>query len=269
MSTLRVGILAHSTNPARRRRARPQPRRGADRARRRRHAAGSRPAGYGAVPLPGMPHRADPGGNGRQRRDRDPRAHPAHRDLAFPADAALRPAACAGPDLGPRLVGPRGHRPHQGFRAHGASSRRLRKIRCWRNGRTWRSSVHAACSVSAGCGARSSPHGYGRRSVVVGNGVRTTAQYTPWPDHRDAAVRSRLLPGGEPFVLAIGGVEARKNTLGTVACFPAHRARAEPSRTAAGDRRRRQPARPRRIPSRIQRGAGPLRLCGTASSWPA
>ena len=59
---------------------------------------------------------------------------------------------------------------------------------------------------------------YGRRSVVVGNGVRTR-QYTPWPDHRDAAMRGRLLPGGEPFVLAIGGVEARKNTLGLLRAF--------------------------------------------------
>ncbi len=59
---------------------------------------------------------------------------------------------------------------------------------------------------------------YGRRSVVVGNGVETR-RYTPRPDHRDAALRSRLVPGGEPFVLAVGGIEERKNTLGTLRAF--------------------------------------------------
>ncbi|WP_428375658.1 MSMEG_0565 family glycosyltransferase [Lichenicoccus sp.] len=59
---------------------------------------------------------------------------------------------------------------------------------------------------------------YGRRSVVVGNGVETR-RFTPRPDHRDAALRTRLLPGGERFVLAIGGIEERKNTLGTLRAF--------------------------------------------------
>nr|WP_321983349.1 MSMEG_0565 family glycosyltransferase [uncultured Lichenicoccus sp.] len=59
---------------------------------------------------------------------------------------------------------------------------------------------------------------YGRRSVVVGNGVETR-RFTPRPDHRDDALRRRLRPEGQPFVLAVGGVEARKNTIGTLRAF--------------------------------------------------
>ncbi len=54
---------------------------------------------------------------------------------------------------------------------------------------------------------------FGRASTLVGNGV-DTQHFTPRADARDAAVA----PTGR-IVLALGGVEARKNTLGTLRAF--------------------------------------------------
>lgn len=59
---------------------------------------------------------------------------------------------------------------------------------------------------------------FGRASVVVGNGV-DTSRFTPTPDPRDSLLRRRLLPRGGRMLLALGGIEARKNTLGTLRAF--------------------------------------------------
>ena len=59
---------------------------------------------------------------------------------------------------------------------------------------------------------------FGRSSIVIGNGV-DTRRFTPDPDPRDSLLRQRLLPHGGRMVLAIGGIEARKNTLGTLRAF--------------------------------------------------
>ncbi len=59
---------------------------------------------------------------------------------------------------------------------------------------------------------------YGRAALVVGNGVDTT-RFTPDGEPADA-LRARLgLPPGGPVFLAIGGVEARKNTLNILRAF--------------------------------------------------
>jgi len=59
----------------------------------------------------------------------------------------------------------------------------------------------------------------GRSSAVVGNGV-DAARYTAMPDASDAELRARLgLADDVPVFLAIGGVEARKNTLRILAAF--------------------------------------------------
>ncbi len=63
---------------------------------------------------------------------------------------------------------------------------------------------------------------FGRSSILVGNGVDAD-RFTPCPgsdpDGRDAALRRRLLPQGGRMVLALGGIEARKNTLATLRAF--------------------------------------------------
>lgn len=59
---------------------------------------------------------------------------------------------------------------------------------------------------------------FGRASTMVGNGV-DTHRFTPEPAARDAALRPRLLPRGGRMLLALGGIEARKNTLGTLRAF--------------------------------------------------
>ncbi|NPD67373.1 MSMEG_0565 family glycosyltransferase [Lichenicola cladoniae] len=63
-------------------------------------------------------------------------------------------------------------------------------------------------------------HDHGVTATIVGNGV-DTARFTPRADPHDAAVRARLgLPVGTgPIVLAMGGIEPRKNTLGTLQAF--------------------------------------------------
>ncbi|TXM70680.1 MSMEG_0565 family glycosyltransferase [Methylobacterium sp. WL120] len=59
---------------------------------------------------------------------------------------------------------------------------------------------------------------FGAMPEVVGNGVDMAA-YQPTPDLQDAAVRRRWGLGDGPIVLAIGGFEARKNTLGIIEAF--------------------------------------------------
>ena len=59
---------------------------------------------------------------------------------------------------------------------------------------------------------------FGRDSTFVGNGV-DTGHFTPLPEARDVALRHRLLPQGGRMVLALGGIEARKNILGTLSAF--------------------------------------------------
>jgi glycosyltransferase-like protein len=46
-----------------------------------------------------------------------------------------------------------------------------------------------------------------------------TARFGPRRDERDAALRTRLGLGNGPVVLAVGGVESRKNTLRTLEAF--------------------------------------------------
>jgi glycosyltransferase-like protein len=59
----------------------------------------------------------------------------------------------------------------------------------------------------------------GRTAVVVGNGVDLD-RYSPVTDATDARLRAQLsLPDGAPLFLAIGGLEARKNTIGILRAF--------------------------------------------------
>lgn len=54
---------------------------------------------------------------------------------------------------------------------------------------------------------------HGVQAELVSNGV-DTQRYTPQASHRDAALRAQLGLDGTPLLLAVGGVEPRKNTLG-------------------------------------------------------
>ncbi len=59
---------------------------------------------------------------------------------------------------------------------------------------------------------------FGRRAVMVGNGV-DVRRFRPAADGVDAALRARLGLGPGPVFVAVGGVEARKNTLGILKGF--------------------------------------------------
>ncbi len=62
---------------------------------------------------------------------------------------------------------------------------------------------------------------YGRRPTLVGNGV-DTGQFSPVPDANDDDLRRRLGLAGDttgPVFLALGGIEARKNTLSLLHAF--------------------------------------------------
>lgn len=59
---------------------------------------------------------------------------------------------------------------------------------------------------------------FGIESAVVGNGV-DMARFSPRPDGREDGLRLRFGLGAGPVLLSIGGVEARKNTLGALAAF--------------------------------------------------
>lgn len=64
-------------------------------------------------------------------------------------------------------------------------------------------------------------HDHGVRATIVGNGVEI-GRFTSQADMHDAAVHARLgLPPDRtgPVVLALGGIEPRKNTLGTLQAF--------------------------------------------------
>lgn len=60
---------------------------------------------------------------------------------------------------------------------------------------------------------------YGRHAAIVGNGVDRN-RFSSEPQPQDAEVADRLgLPRGGPLFLAIGGIEARKNTLQILEAF--------------------------------------------------
>ena len=70
----------------------------------------------------------------------------------------------------------------------------------------------------------------GREACLVGNGVDTD-WFSPTPDTTDTEVRARLdLAPGTAVFLAVGGVEERKNTLRLLEAFGALRARHPASR---------------------------------------
>jgi glycosyltransferase-like protein len=59
----------------------------------------------------------------------------------------------------------------------------------------------------------------GRKSLLVGNGV-DNHRFSPLPDATDGQLRTRLnLPARAPVFLAIGGVEERKNSLAIMRAF--------------------------------------------------
>ncbi|WP_237772484.1 MSMEG_0565 family glycosyltransferase [Herbaspirillum robiniae] len=59
---------------------------------------------------------------------------------------------------------------------------------------------------------------HGLHAELVSNGV-DTRRYTPVPSPRDATLRSELGLDGGPLLLAVGGIEPRKNTLGILRAF--------------------------------------------------
>jgi glycosyltransferase-like protein len=64
---------------------------------------------------------------------------------------------------------------------------------------------------------------FGISAAVVPSGV-DTARFVPASERERVAARARLGFGGRPFYLSIGGIEARKNTLGTLEAFALVRA---------------------------------------------
>lgn len=58
----------------------------------------------------------------------------------------------------------------------------------------------------------------GRRADIVGNGV-DTARFSPVPDGREEPLRARFALGAGPIFLAVGGVEARKNSVRLLDAF--------------------------------------------------
>ena len=59
---------------------------------------------------------------------------------------------------------------------------------------------------------------FGREATLVGNGV-DTARFSPAPDGREGPLRTRLGLGAGPVILAVGGIEQRKNTLALLEAF--------------------------------------------------
>jgi glycosyltransferase-like protein len=59
---------------------------------------------------------------------------------------------------------------------------------------------------------------YGRTATLVGNGVDLD-RFDPTPEGREARLRQDLGLDGGPIILGLGGVEARKNTLGLLRAF--------------------------------------------------
>ena len=75
----------------------------------------------------------------------------------------------------------------------------------------------ALCCVSRFYQARLAAE-FGRPATLVGNGV-DPARFSPLPGPADPAARARWPAGAGPRLLALGGVEPRKNTLGVLAGF--------------------------------------------------
>ena len=65
---------------------------------------------------------------------------------------------------------------------------------------------------------------FGVQAGIVGNGV-DTARYAPVETAQDAILRASLGLGSGPVLLAIGGIEERKNTIRTLQAFQIVRAR--------------------------------------------
>jgi glycosyltransferase-like protein len=61
-------------------------------------------------------------------------------------------------------------------------------------------------------------HHFGRASTVVGNGV-DLSRFNPQPTEMDIRLRHRLGLGRGPIFLMVGGIEARKNTIGALRAF--------------------------------------------------
>lgn len=59
---------------------------------------------------------------------------------------------------------------------------------------------------------------YGRTAAIVGNGV-DRQRFTRQPGPRDTALRAELAPGPGPLLVALGGIEARKNVLTVLEAF--------------------------------------------------
>lgn len=59
---------------------------------------------------------------------------------------------------------------------------------------------------------------FGVDAKIIGNGVDMT-RFHPRPDDRDRVLRKRLGLGRGPVVLCIGGIEARKNTIASLESF--------------------------------------------------
>jgi glycosyltransferase-like protein len=59
---------------------------------------------------------------------------------------------------------------------------------------------------------------YGRTATLVGNGVDID-RFAPTPDGREMCLRQSFGLDGGPVILCLGGVEARKNTLGLLHAF--------------------------------------------------
>ena len=89
----------------------------------------------------------------------------------------------------------------------------------------------------------------GRRPALTGNGV-DPLRFTPQPDETDAPLAVRLrLPPTAPAYLALGGIEARKNTTAILEAFlRIHHTRPDIRLIV---RRRRQPPGPQRRPRNL------------------
>lgn len=101
---------------------------------------------------------------------------------------------------------------------------------------------------------------YGIDSVTVANGVDTT-RFNAQPTGVDQTLRQHLGLGEGPLILAVGGIEARKNTLALLDAFVSVRS-AMPTvqLVVAGGR---EPARPRRLYAAFHSTCrGPRAVCG-------
>jgi glycosyltransferase-like protein len=77
------------------------------------------------------------------------------------------------------------------------------------------------CASRAGAAALAAEHGI--RAEAVGGGVDAAA-YAPEPGPGDAGLRRRLGLGGGPVLLALGGLDPRRNALATIGAFARLRA---------------------------------------------